>query len=365
MTKRALVLGGGGARGAFQVGMLQVLVQQHDFQIIRGVSAGAMNAAVLAQAPTGPDSHTNLQAQVGTLAELWCNDIRGNDSVYKERTLGAIPSLLSEDSLYTIEPARALMKRYVDVERLRSSRRDFKVGAVSLCSGRYSLYGPDDPHFMDKLVASMSLPPAFPPVDIAAEGDVLIDGGMRNITPLSSAFAAGANEIYVLLTSEVLQQGGRIPECSIEAMDYGQWSERDRKVDITLKDVLGRSIGLLMDEIYLEDIKTALQWNNMALGVRELRALVDRYRGTQNALTDAIEGALGKYKSLQRRYAKVHVLAPRQRFKPDEPKGSQDLCTRFEPPLIEAAIAHGREIAMNPELWLWGPEDDLRQLERA
>ena len=50
---RALILGGGGARGAYQVGMLDVLVNELelDFQIMRGVSIGALNAAFLAQAP--------------------------------------------------------------------------------------------------------------------------------------------------------------------------------------------------------------------------------------------------------------------------------------------------------------------------
>ena len=58
MKKRALVLASGGARGAYQVGMLQELVVKRglDFQIIRGVSVGALNAAFLAQAPTQRNS---------------------------------------------------------------------------------------------------------------------------------------------------------------------------------------------------------------------------------------------------------------------------------------------------------------------
>ncbi|MBI3469491.1 MAG: patatin-like phospholipase family protein, partial [Planctomycetes bacterium] len=61
--KRALVLAGGGARGAYQVGMLQELVvnQGLDFTIIRGVSVGALNAAFLAQAPTKPNSLAALK----------------------------------------------------------------------------------------------------------------------------------------------------------------------------------------------------------------------------------------------------------------------------------------------------------------
>lgn len=358
MTK-ALVLGGGGARGAFQLGMLQVLVQQHDFDVIRGVSAGAMNAVVLAQAARGARSHDNLKARVAQLEQLWLHDIRDSDCIYRKRFLGKLATLLWADSLYTIEPARRLMAKHVDVEQLRRSGRDFEVGAVSLASGRYASYAASDPHFMDRLVGSMSLPPVFPPVDIAAAHDVLVDGGMRTITPLASAFAAGADEIYVLLTSEVLQENHRIPDSSVEVMDYAQWDARGER--ILLNDVLGRSIGLLMDEVYLEDIKTALQWNNMALGVKELCAVGDQYPEVAQALDRTVE----KYRALQRKYVKVHVLAPRRRFDPTQPKGSQDDSMRFLPHLIHAAVEHGREIASNPDLWLWRPQDDLRQLREG
>ena len=356
MAKKALVLGGGGARGAYQLGMLQVLTEQHDFQIIRGVSAGAINAVVLAQADTSADSHERLREQVRQLENLWLRDIQSPQSIFRKRLFGRLAALLWADSLYTVEPARALMQKYVSVERLRRSGRDFEVGAVSLVSGRYASYSAEDPRFMDKLLASMSLPPVFPPVDVPAEREMLVDGGMRTITPLASAFAAGADEIYVLLTSEVLQENHRIPESSIEEMDYAQWNGSAGR--IVMNDVLGRSIGLLMDEVYLEDIKTALQWNNMALGMKELRAILDSLPGARQV----IERAMEKYKALQRKYVKVHVLAPRVRFDPTQAKGAQDDPMLFHPHLIEAAVAHGREVAANPDWWLWQPKDDLKQL---
>lgn len=355
-TKKALVLGGGGARGAYQLGMLQVLTEQHDFHIIRGVSAGAINAVVLAQAETGENSHANLRGQVRQLENLWRHDIQSPQSIFRKRLFGRLAALFWADSLYTVEPARNLMQKYVSVERLRRSGRDFEVGAVSVVSGQYASYGPDDPRFMDKLLASMSLPPVFPPVNVPAERDMLVDGGMRTITPLASAFEAGADEIYVLLTSQVLQTNHRIPDSSIEEMDYAQWDGSAAR--IVMNDVLGRSIGLLMDEVYLQDIKTALQWNNMALGVKELRGVLESVPGAR----EAIERAMEKYRALQRKYVKVHVLAPRVRFDPTQPKGAQDDPMLFHPDLIDAAIQHGREIAADADRWLWQPKDDLRQL---
>ena len=70
---RALVLSGGGARGAFQVGMLEELVFQRklDFQVLRGVSVGALNAAFLAQAPKSPKPLRELQKRVTQLRGIW------------------------------------------------------------------------------------------------------------------------------------------------------------------------------------------------------------------------------------------------------------------------------------------------------
>ena len=82
--RRALVLAGGGARGAFQVGMLDHLVNEADLdvQILRGVSVGALNSVFLAQAPVGgspADSLANLKEQTRALLDLWTRQITGND----------------------------------------------------------------------------------------------------------------------------------------------------------------------------------------------------------------------------------------------------------------------------------------------
>ena len=83
---KAVVLSGGGAYGAFQVGMLNALVNDLgiDFDIIRGVSVGALNGAVLAQAAKQPDSLGNLSLAVSDLARLW-KGIKGNRSVYRKK----------------------------------------------------------------------------------------------------------------------------------------------------------------------------------------------------------------------------------------------------------------------------------------
>jgi NTE family protein len=336
--RRALVLGGGGARGAFQVGMLQVLVGERgwDFAILRGVSVGALNAAFLAQAATEGDSLANLRQKVEELAALWSREIQGNHSVYGSRAGGFAALAAGADSLYTVEPLKKLVARHLDLEALRRSGRDFAVGTVSLVSGRYQEWGPEDPQFLEKLLASTAIPVVFPYVDTGS--DVLVDGGVRDITPLGSAFQAQAEEIVVLLTSRVLpERDGGLPRSTVPEHTYRQWSDNWLGTKVGALDVLKRVVEILTDEIYLGDIRGALEWNRvLAAASQALPALRGKRR-------QALEEALAQ---VGKRAVPVKVLAPRVWY------GSDNSSTNFDPSLIAQAMAHGREVASREDLWL-------------
>src|SRR2546430_3378027 len=85
--RRALVLSGGGAKGSWQVGACQHLIVERGlwFDVIAGVSAGAVNAATLAQA-RDPDE---LAAELEHLRAVWLRPRRRRD-VYRRRWLGAL-----------------------------------------------------------------------------------------------------------------------------------------------------------------------------------------------------------------------------------------------------------------------------------
>uniref|UniRef100_A0A7C2NF69 PNPLA domain-containing protein n=1 Tax=Thermoanaerobaculum aquaticum TaxID=1312852 RepID=A0A7C2NF69_9BACT len=336
--KRALVLGGGGARGAFQVGMLEELVIRRglDFQILRGVSVGALNASFLAQAATQGDSLANLQAKVAELKTLWLSAIEGNHSVYGHRAGGFAALAAGADSLYTVEPLKKLVKTHLDIKALRTSGRDFAVGTVSLVSGRYQEWTPAEEDFLQKLIASTAIPVVFPYVDTG--NDVLVDGGVRDITPLGSAFAAGADEIYVLLTSRVLPEAdGSLPRSTVPEHSYHQWSDNWLGTKVGALDVLKRVVEILTDEIYLGDIRGALEWNRIVAAAE--KALGGLRGSRKQALEEAL-AAIGK------RSVPVHVLAPRVWY------GTDNASTNFDPQLIAQAVSHGREVAANPNLWL-------------
>lgn len=343
--KRALVLGGGGARGAFQVGMLRSLVVERglDFQIIRGISVGALNAAFLAQAPTQGDSLAALQRQVVVLERLWRQEIQGNHSVYGERAGGLVGLAAGADSLYSLEPLKRLLSKHLSVTALKQSGRDFRVGTVSLVSGRYQEWGPDSPKFLDKVLASASIPVVFPFVKSTAPRDILVDGGVRNITPLSSAFAAQPDEIYVLLTSRLVRQGPELPDSGVMEEPYDRWDDNWLGTKVSGFQVLRRTVEILSDEVYLDDIRTALDWNQVLQAMAKVAEAAAKIRRKSAALTQALELLRA---STPKRYVPVHVLAPREWY------GSDNSATDFSPAHIAAAIAHGQQIGADSSLWL-------------
>ncbi len=346
---RALVLGGGGARGSFQVGMLQELAGKRgiDFPILRGVSVGALNAAFLAQAPMGnspAESLSNLKIQVGVLHKLWTKEIKGNFSIYAERAGGFAGLALGADSIYSVEPLRRLIRKHVSLAALRASGRDFAVGTVSLLTGEYEEWTPTDDDFLDKLIASTAIPVVFPFVNTGE--DVLVDGGVRNITPLSAAFRARPDEIYVLLTSRlVAETDGSLPGSTVEKESFKQWDDNWLGTKIGGLDVLKRTVKILTDEIYLDDLRRALGWNRVAGCIDTVLAATEGATlpaGVGEAIAD-----LGQAMAdVKKRHVPIHVLAPRTWY------GSDNSSISFDPALIKTAIRHGRTIGKDPQLWV-------------
>ena len=348
-VRRALVLAGGGARGAYQVGMLQELVLNRglDFQIIRGVSVGALNAAFLAQAPSKSDSLSELRTKVEILREVWMEEIEGARSVYGKRE-GLLGLAGGADSLYSLDPLKQLIKKNVSLKALRKSGRNFAVGTVSLISGTYKEWNPKDRHFVEKILASASIPVVFPYVDLKTDKDVLVDGGVRNITPLSSAFDANPDEIYILLTSRLVREGSDFPASGVMEHTYSQWRDNWLGTKIKGLDVLKRCVEILTDEVYLEDIRGALQWNEMAEGIIELDQIQAKH-SIPNGVNRAIQKVVRKMTKVGKRYAPLFVLAPREWY------GEENDATEFSAALIRRAIEHGRAVAADPRLWLWPP----------
>jgi NTE family protein len=254
MTRRALVLSGGGAKGSFQIGVMEELILNRglDFEILCGVSVGALNASFLAQAPFNPIhpdvSIQNLKKTFITLRHLWLEEIDGNDSVYLKRPGTDAGIVLGADSLYDPEPLKQLLKKYLNPKSLAKSNRILKIQYVSLETGELKTADNKSPKIVDYVLASGTMPYYFPPVQIRKEH--FVDGGIRDITPLGQAFQAGAEAIYIIYASPF----------HVESQEF---SESWTGLKINAFTYLGRAVELMINEIYRTDIEGAQRLNTL------------------------------------------------------------------------------------------------------
>ncbi len=236
--KVALILTGGGARAAYQVGVLRALSELSPkgaptpFPIICGTSAGSVNAAVLAV------DAANFRYAVRRLVTVWKNfhvdhvyraDVYGafrNSArwLFATLTRGRRLNRTKPISLLDNAPLAALLKRYVDFSAIQRSIDAGHLTALSItCSGytsghsvtfyqghpdlkgwrRARRLGVAMPIELNHLLASSALPFIFPPTHINRE--YFGDGSMRQIAPLSPALHLGADRLLIIGVGRQLQ----------------------------------------------------------------------------------------------------------------------------------------------------------------
>ena len=203
--RTALVLAGGGTRGALQIGMLQVLTE-HGFvpDRIYGSSVGAVNGAAFAGDPT--------REGVQRMTEIWRGLTR--ESVYPQGRLhGPWLYFQQRESVFVNSGLRKVIEEGIGFERLEDAVIPVEVVATSLTDGgeRWFTYGPA----AEAVLASSAVPAIFPPVEI--DGERYIDGGVVNNVPIRRAIDAGATRIVVLLCAPPVYSPSS-PKRPVEAM---------------------------------------------------------------------------------------------------------------------------------------------------
>lgn len=229
---KALVLSGGGARGAYQVGVLQAIAElaiQHKikspFKIYTGVSAGAINAAYMA---AGAD---DFALTVSNLAKMWSS--LESERVFKtdaislgriglqwmgELSFGALKSQTSPTrSLLDTEPLHDLLKenlrfsqiqKNIDEENLYAvavTALDYKTStAITFVQGQPSIKmwersrrkAESATLSAQHIMSSSAIPLLFPPIH--QDDKWFGDGCIRNQTPCSPALHLGAEKLFVI-----------------------------------------------------------------------------------------------------------------------------------------------------------------------
>ncbi len=189
--KKALVLTGGGARGAFHVGVWKYLQeQQWTPDLICGTSIGAISAAAIGSGLT-----------VEGLRRIWTTGHRSR--IYRSKLIKSLGSALFRKPLKPLldtAPLRALITQHLDLTALRQSPIDIIITAVNVVNGRLYLFNQHEIE-VDHLMASSAMPILFPWQYIG--GEPYWDGGVMANTPLFTALQREMDEIIVVLLSPV------------------------------------------------------------------------------------------------------------------------------------------------------------------
>ena len=290
---KALVLSGGGARGAFEAGFICGW-KDVQWDVICGTSAGAINGSFAAQ-----DSYDELQAVWSTIgskgvlqlvpsvqhAKQFLTDV--SDALGKHRPfevfsavgelmkVGSVPLLLHELGAIDPQPITQILAQYLKFEKLK---RRFVVTATNITTRtadtfyfipdagerakfasmvkpgkqRYQLL---PTNYVSAVQASTSIPGAFRPVDLAPTGAgayQYVDGGVANNTPIGMAIDAGADDVTVLFMDPIEDPA---------AIDGAPGSRAN-----SLADVGVACFNVMQAKILEDDFKLAKRTNEAVAG---------------------------------------------------------------------------------------------------
>ena len=188
----AFVLGGGGVRGAVEIGMLRALLEcgiRPD--LVVGTSIGAINGALVASDPT--------LAVIDRLLEAWTSPEA--NAVYGDGLLTQFSRLVkTKTHLISPKPLRDLLERALGADT-RFEDLPVRLRVVAASIERAAEHTFDSGPLVDAVLASASVPGLLPPTRIGDEH--FIDGGIVNTIPISQAVEAGARTVFVLQVGRV------------------------------------------------------------------------------------------------------------------------------------------------------------------
>ncbi len=352
--KTGLVLTGGGARAAYQVGVLQGIAtildeagwrpQRNPYDIICGTSAGAINATALA-------CHAdNFEEGLRRVLHVWENF--SADQVYRADSLGVIRSgarwlsLLSfgwvlrkwrahsPNSLLDNTPLVTLLNRMLNFPRLDAALIDgalhaLAVSASSYTAGQHITFFQTEADIepwvrsqrvalrsqigVEHLLASSAIPLIFPAMPIYCNGrrEYFGDGSMRQLAPISPAIHLGAEKVLVIGAGRLVEQPREIPAfapyptlAQIAGHAMSSIFLDSLAVDIERMSRINLTLSVLTEE---QRAKTPLRPIDMLIiapserldeiAVRHVHSLPRPIRALLGAIgaTDARGGALASY----------------------------------------------------------------------
>lgn len=314
---RALVISGGGSKGAFAVGALKYLMNERglDWEVLAGTSTGALIVPMIAAG--GKGALATLEKEYTTVTT---GDILDGTP--------ALRVLAGKPSLYGSEPLRKRIEAHVTKElfdALHSSPKQMAVTSVDLHDGKLVYYqtgqkpipteeivvqATSREQLVNAIHSSASIPMAMPPVVNSRPGaadDGYVDGGVREYVPIEIAIDAGADEICCIVLAPPLDKRGTY----------------DKRFG-SVVDVAQRAVDLLSEEVGASDIKLSQLYTDANV---YLNAVVGKLRAAgvkDDVIVPAFQNAGVKNPFAGKRAVSLRIIRPQKPLRGDTLKFSPD-----------------------------------------
>lgn len=286
----ALVLSGGGAKGAYQVGVIvQLMKYGIDFNLVTGSSIGAFNGALLAEfINTGLDRRS-----IGKkMKDVWL-EVNNFISFNWSGFLCNLCNPLDIPSIFSNNMIKKTLMKYIPSSRKFSDYTvcQLSITATNLTKKKLEIFDYNSSVSVIKAVlASMAYPVGFPVVQI--KDDFYIDGGALSNTPLKEAILWGSENIYIVFLT---------PLSLIE----GDSEREEEKNSFSAVEVIEEFIELASNNLMYGDLKRAAKINRLI-------KLINRY---ENKLPDKFLMDLRNLFNLKygegKRVINIKKIAPR------------------------------------------------------
>jgi NTE family protein len=289
----ALLLPGGGARAAYQVGVLKGIAEltrpdpTSPFRVLCGTSAGALNAVALASRAD------DFQRAVEWLEALWLE--LGAQRVYRTDFFGMMRNALrmvmslfnagiavgKPVALLDNTPLRTLLAEQIDFDAIGHHIRDSSLDAVCVTAMNYSLgtsisffqggpghagwqrwrrQGVGCPITLRHLMASTAIPTLFPPEQIGQH--YFGDGALRQMNPISPVLHLGARRVFIVPPN-------------------GHRRIYDKPIRKIQSPALGQVLGHLLNSAFIDSLETDIE---MLERINELVARLPAPEQDKNSL---------------------------------------------------------------------------------
>ena len=255
MAKRVLIMSGGGAKGAFQAGVIEQLNRKGwEPDAVAGISVGALNAVMVA---TG---------QADKLVNIW-QGLREEQVLKKRRIDRKAKNYL----LHKIGVEKATLG-FFDNSPLKKKLREsvgnkftkhFYCGTVNIETGAYKEHIARPMmvpwNYLDAVVASTAIPVVFDPVEL--DGELHVDGGVRHMTPIGKILQDNNPDEIIFITTRKFDEPNK------------------RKEIDDVVDVAVQTLNILLEEIFIKDLREFIRINGLVRQAQEQGAVLKKSNG--------------------------------------------------------------------------------------